>query len=51
MADRNGLGKLGYVFGGVTLAVMLMACTVVLGHVEGRLALDPAPAQAAAAAR
>lgn len=46
MADRSGLGKLGYLFGGVTLAVMLMAFTVVLGHVEGRLAIDPAPAPA-----
>jgi hypothetical protein len=51
MADRNGLGKLGYLFGGVTLAVMLMATTVVLGHVEGRLVLDPAPAQAATIGR
>jgi hypothetical protein len=40
MADRCGLGFLGYVFGGVTLAVMLTAFTVVVGHVEGRLALD-----------
>ena len=40
MADRSGLGFLGYIFGGVTLAVMLTAFTVVAGHVEGRLALD-----------
>ena len=45
MADRNGLGKLGYMFGGVTLAVVLMAFTVVVSHVEGRLAMEPAPAQ------
>ena len=40
MADRSGLGFLGYVLGGVTLAVMLTAFTVVVGHVEGRLTLD-----------
>jgi hypothetical protein len=40
MADRTSLGILGYIFGGVTVAVMLMAFTVVLGHVEGRLALE-----------
>ena len=47
-ADRAGLGFLGFVFGGVTMAVMLVACTVVLGHVEGRWALDAAPAAIAA---
>jgi hypothetical protein len=46
--DRAGLGLLGFIFGGVTAAVMLVACTVVLGHIEGRLALDP-PAQSVAA--
>jgi hypothetical protein len=39
-ADRAGLGFLGFVFGGVTAAVMVMAFTVVLGHVDGRFALD-----------
>jgi hypothetical protein len=39
-ADRTGLGFLGFIFGGVTAAVMLMAFTVVIQHVEGRLALD-----------
>ena len=47
-ADRAGLGFLGLVFGGVTMAVMLVACTVVLGHVEGRWALEAAPAAIAA---
>jgi hypothetical protein len=41
-ADRAGLGILGFVFGGVTAAVMLVAATVVLGHVEGRFVLEPA---------
>jgi hypothetical protein len=40
MADRAGLGILGYIFGGVTAMVVLMACTVVVSHVEGRLVLD-----------
>lgn len=42
MADRIGLGMVGFVFGGVTAAVMLIAVVVVSGHVQGRLALDPA---------
>ena len=40
MADRAGLGVLGFIFGGVTAVVMMLACTVVLGHIEGRLVLD-----------
>ena len=40
IADRTGLGLLGFIFGGVTAAVMLTAFTVVLGHVDGRWALD-----------
>jgi hypothetical protein len=43
MADHNGLGVLGYIFGGMTAAVMLLAVTVVVGHVEGRLTLEPVP--------
>ncbi len=42
-ADRNGLGFLGFIFGGVTFAVMTMATTVVIGHIEGTLSLE-APA-------
>ena len=33
--DRTGLGLLGFIFGGVTVAVMTMAFTVVLQHLEG----------------
>jgi hypothetical protein len=47
MADRAGLGFLGFIFGSVTAAVMLVAVTVVIGHVDGRLVLDP-PAQSTA---
>jgi hypothetical protein len=42
MADRRSLGILGFVFGGVTAAVMLIAVFVVKQHVGGRAALDDA---------
>ena len=42
MADRRSLGILGFVFGGVTAAVMLIAVFVVKQHVESRAALDEA---------
>jgi hypothetical protein len=48
MADRAALGFLGFILGGVTAAVVLVALTVVVGHVEGRLALDTGPTQVAA---
>jgi hypothetical protein len=48
MADRAGLGVLGFIFGGVTAAVMLVAVTVVIGHAEGHFAVDAAPTQIAA---
>jgi len=48
MADRAGLGVLGFIFGGVTAVVILVAVTVVLGHVDGRFVLDTAPTQIAA---
>jgi hypothetical protein len=48
LVDRNGLGVLGLIFGGVTAAVIFVACTVVLGHLEGRYDLE-VPAQVAAA--
>lgn len=40
MADRRSLGIVGFVFGGVTAAVMLIAVMVVKHHVDGRLSLD-----------
>ena len=43
MADRASLGILGFLFGGVTAAVMLVAATVVLGHVGGQFVLDGTP--------
>ena len=41
MADRSGLGFVGFIFGGLTATVMLVAVTVVMAHVEGSLMLDP----------
>jgi hypothetical protein len=40
VADRMGLGFLGFIFGGVTAAVMLVAFAVVVQHVEGQLVLE-----------
>ena len=48
MADRAGLGILGFIFGGVTAVVILVAVTMVIGHVDGRFVLDTAPTQIAA---
>jgi hypothetical protein len=42
-ADRIGLERLGFMFGGITAAVMLIACTVVLGHVNNRHVSDLQP--------
>jgi hypothetical protein len=40
MADRRSLGILGFVFGGVTAAVMLVAVVVVKTNIDSRLTLD-----------
>ena len=40
MADRRSLGIVGFVFGGITAAVMLVAVMVVKNHVDGRARLD-----------
>jgi hypothetical protein len=40
MADRRSLGIVGFVLGGVTAAVMLIAVFVVKQHVDSRAALD-----------
>ena len=42
MADRRSLGIVGFVFGGITAAVMLVAVMVVKHHVDGRLIIDQA---------
>jgi hypothetical protein len=40
MADRRSLGIVGFVFGSVTAAVMLIAVIVVKHHVDARLTFD-----------
>jgi phage-related holin len=42
MADRRSLTMIGYVYGGITAAVMLIACLVVTDHISGRLHIDGA---------
>ena len=52
MADRRSLGIVGFVFGGITAAVMLVAVMVVKNHVDGRASLDqPRPSVMAASAQ
>jgi hypothetical protein len=41
-ADRTALGFLGFLFGGVTAVVMLVALAVVIQHVDGKPAFDRA---------
>jgi hypothetical protein len=36
MADRSALGRLGWTFGAVTAAVLLMTAVVVAGQFDGR---------------
>jgi hypothetical protein len=48
MADRRSLGIVGWVFGGITAAVMLVALVVVKHHVDSRWT-DEAPMPAMAA--
>jgi len=45
MADKSSLGVLGFLFGGVTFAVTVIAIVVVSGHVAGRLQVDDIAAQ------
>ncbi|MEA2984866.1 MAG: hypothetical protein QOD94_1120 [Alphaproteobacteria bacterium] len=40
MADKNSLGILGLLFGGITFGVTLVAFLLVRDHVEGRLQFD-----------
>lgn len=51
MADRRSLGILGFVFGGVTAAVMLIAVMVVKHHVETRMVQDAGLPKLAASAQ
>ena len=40
MADRRSLGLLGFLLGGVTAAVVLIAAMVVKHHVDARVTRD-----------
>ncbi len=40
MPDRSSLGRIGFLFGGITAAVMLIATWIVGDHMTGRLHLD-----------
>ena len=42
MADKRSLGLLGFVFGGLTMAVSLTAFILVQAHVSGHLQLSDA---------
>ena len=42
MADRSGLQAIGYFFGSVTAAVMLLAGTLVYNSVGGEASANPA---------
>ena len=42
MADKRSLGLLGFVFGGLTMAVSLTAFILVQAHVTGHLQLSDA---------
>ena len=37
MADKRSLGLMGLLFGGITLAVVMIGVTVARGHVQGTL--------------
>ena len=43
MADRTGLKFVGFIFGTVTLAVMLVTGMVMKGYADGAYTLDSAP--------
>jgi hypothetical protein len=46
MADKSSLGFVGYIFGGITFAVTLIAVLVVRENMQGAVAFDePVAAQ------
>ena len=49
-SDRAGFGVLGYIFVGMTAAVMVLAVTVVLFEVRARAPMGGAPADLSASA-
>ncbi|MEA2930280.1 MAG: hypothetical protein QOG38_2708 [Hyphomicrobiales bacterium] len=51
MADRRSLGLLGFLFAGVTAAVVLTAAVVVKHHMDSRVTLDARASVVVAAIR
>ena len=48
MADRKSLRSIGFLLGGIAVAVVLLAGMVMQAHVDGRLSLEAARGQIAA---
>jgi hypothetical protein len=44
MPDRRSLTVIGFIYGAVTAAVMLVACVVFTSHMAGRVNIDSAVA-------
>jgi hypothetical protein len=42
MADRKGLGIIGFVLGGITAAIVMIGVMVVHAHLDGQLSLEEA---------
>jgi hypothetical protein len=40
MPDRSSLGRIGFLFGGITAAVVMIAAWIVEDHINGRLHLE-----------
>jgi hypothetical protein len=40
MANRNSLGIIGFILGGVTACIVAIGVVVVQAHLDGRLSLD-----------
>lgn len=40
MPDRRSLTVIGFIYGGITAIVVLIACLVVTYHLAGRLSID-----------
>ena len=51
MADRRSLGMLGFLFAGVTAAVVLTAAVVVKHHMDARVTFDARASVTVAAIR
>jgi len=50
MTDKISLGFVGYLFGAITVSVIVIAAVVVTAHVSGRMAIDDGRAPVVSAA-